>query len=75
MPPMTGAGIVASQAKLDIPLVSSMIDIGILIGLSTAPGLRTARTQPCLCPVAAQPLDKKFKRDGHLRFGIGQSSA
>ena len=38
MPPMIGAGIVAAQAKLDAPLVSSMIGIGIPIGLVTAPG-------------------------------------
>jgi predicted permease len=37
MPPMIGAGIVAAQAKLDGPLVSTMIGIGIPIGLSTAP--------------------------------------
>jgi len=37
MPPMIGAGIVAAQAKLDAPLVSTMIGIGIPIGLSTAP--------------------------------------
>ena len=38
MPPMIGAGIVAAQAKLDAPLVSTMIGIGIPIGLSTALG-------------------------------------
>ena len=37
MPPMIGAGIVAAQAKLDAPLVSTMIGIGIPLGLSTAP--------------------------------------
>ncbi len=37
MPPMIGAGIVAAEAKLDAPLVSTMIGIGIPIGLSTAP--------------------------------------
>ncbi len=37
MPPMIGAGIVAAQAKLEAPLVSSLIGIGIPIGLSTAP--------------------------------------
>ena len=37
MPPMIGAGVVAAQAKLDAPLVSTMIGIGIPIGLSTAP--------------------------------------
>lgn len=35
MPPMIGAGIVASQAGLDPPLVSAMIGIGIPIGLLT----------------------------------------
>jgi predicted permease len=37
MPPMIGAGIVAAQARLDAPLVSSMIGIGIPLGISTAP--------------------------------------
>ena len=37
MPPMIGAGIVAAEAKLDAPLVSTMIGVGIPIGLSTAP--------------------------------------
>ncbi|MEO8740897.1 MAG: AEC family transporter [Casimicrobiaceae bacterium] len=37
MPPMIGAGIVASEAKLDAPLVSTMIGIGIPISLSTVP--------------------------------------
>jgi predicted permease len=37
MPPMIGAGIVAAQAKLDAPLVSTMIGVGTLLGLSTAP--------------------------------------
>jgi len=36
MPPMIGAGIVAAQANLDTPLVSTMIGIGIPLGLSTA---------------------------------------
>ena len=36
MPPMIGAGIVAAQAKLDAPLVSTMIGIGTPLGLSTA---------------------------------------
>ena len=36
MPPMIGAGIVAVQAKLDAPLVSSMIGVGIPLGLVTA---------------------------------------
>jgi malate permease and related proteins len=36
MPPMIGAGIVASQADLDTPLVSTMIGIGIPLGLSTS---------------------------------------
>ena len=36
MPPMIGAGIVAAQAKLDAPLVSTLIGVGIPIGLSTA---------------------------------------
>jgi predicted permease len=38
MPPMIGAGIVAAQAKLDAPLVSTMIGIGIPLGLATAVG-------------------------------------
>ncbi len=38
MPPMIGAGIVAAQAKLDAPLVSTMIGVGIPIGLVTAVG-------------------------------------
>ena len=38
MPPMIGAGIVAAQAKLDAPLVSTMIGIGIPLGLMTALG-------------------------------------
>lgn len=37
MPPMIGAGIVAAQAKLDASLVSTMIGIGIPLGLCTAP--------------------------------------
>lgn len=37
MPPMIGAGVVATQAKLDAPLISAMIGIGIPIGLLTAP--------------------------------------
>jgi len=36
MPPMIGAGIVAAQANLDTPLVSTMIGIGIPLGLSTS---------------------------------------
>jgi len=36
MPPMIGAGIVAAQANLDTPLVSTMIGVGIPLGLSTA---------------------------------------
>lgn len=36
MPPMIGAGVVAAQAKLDAPLVSTMIGIGTPLGLSTA---------------------------------------
>ena len=36
MPPMIGAGIVATQAELDPPLVSTMIGIGIPLGLVTA---------------------------------------
>jgi predicted permease len=36
MPPMIGAGIVAAQARLNAPLVSTMIGIGIPLGLSTA---------------------------------------
>lgn len=38
MPPMIGAGIVAAQANLDTPLVSTMIGVGIPLGLSTAFG-------------------------------------
>jgi malate permease and related proteins len=38
MPPMIGAGIVAAQARLDAPLVSTMIGIGIPLGLATACG-------------------------------------
>ncbi len=37
MPPMIGAGIVAAQARLDAPLASAMIGLGIPLGLSTAP--------------------------------------
>ena len=37
MPPMIGAGIVAAEARLDAPLVSTMIGVGIPLGLSTAP--------------------------------------
>jgi malate permease and related proteins len=37
MPPMIGAGIVASQAKLDPVLVSLMIGLGIPIAFSTVP--------------------------------------
>ncbi len=36
MPPMIGAGIVAAEARLDAPLVSTMIGVGIPIGLITA---------------------------------------
>ena len=36
MPPMIGAGIVSAHAGLDAPLVSSMIGLGIPIGLVTA---------------------------------------
>ena len=36
MPPMIGAGIVAAEAHLDAPLVSTMIGIGIPLGLVTA---------------------------------------
>lgn len=36
VPPMTDAGIVAAQAKADGPLVSSLIGVGIPIGLTTA---------------------------------------
>ena len=36
MPPMIGAGIVAAEARLDAPLVSSMIGVGIPLGLLTA---------------------------------------
>jgi predicted permease len=38
MPPMIGAGIVAAQAKLDAPLVSTMIGFGIPLGIATAIG-------------------------------------
>lgn len=37
MPPMIGAGVVAAQARLDAPLVTAMIGIGIPLGLSTVP--------------------------------------
>ncbi len=37
MPPMIGAGIVATQATLDPALVSTLIGVGIPIGLLTAP--------------------------------------
>lgn len=37
MPPMIGAGIVATQANLDPALVSTLIGVGIPIGLLTAP--------------------------------------
>ena len=36
MPPMIGAGVVAAQARLDAPLVSLMIGLGIPLGLVTA---------------------------------------
>lgn len=36
MPPMIGAGIVAAEASLDAPLVSTMIGVGIPLGLVTA---------------------------------------
>ena len=36
MPPMIGAGIVAIQARLDAPLVTTLIGIGIPVGLGTA---------------------------------------
>lgn len=36
MPPMIGAGIVAAEARLDAPLVSTVIGIGIPLGLLTA---------------------------------------
>ena len=38
MPPMIGAGIVAAQAKLDAPLASTMIGVGIPLGLWTSTG-------------------------------------
>jgi predicted permease len=38
MPPMIGAGIVAAQAKLDAPLVTTMIGFGIPLGIATAIG-------------------------------------
>jgi predicted permease len=37
MPPMIGAGIVATQAKLDPSLVSLMIGIGIPLAFFTVP--------------------------------------
>ncbi|MEP7280401.1 MAG: AEC family transporter [Rubrivivax sp.] len=36
MPPMIGAGIVAAQARLDAPLVATMIGVGVPLGLATA---------------------------------------
>ena len=36
MPPMIGAGIVAAEARLDAPLVSTMIGVGVPLGLVTA---------------------------------------
>lgn len=36
MPPMIGAGVVAAQARLDAPLVSTMIGVGIPLGLGTS---------------------------------------
>ena len=36
MPPMIGAGIVAAQARLNAPLVSTLIGVGIPLGLGTA---------------------------------------
>ncbi len=36
MPPMIGAGIVAAQARLNAPLVSTLIGVGIPLGLVTA---------------------------------------
>jgi hypothetical protein len=36
MPPMIGAGIVAEEARLDGPLVATMIGVGIPLGLLTA---------------------------------------
>ena len=36
MPPMIGAGIVAAEARLDAPLASTMIGVGIPLGLCTA---------------------------------------
>ena len=38
MPPMIGAGIVATQARLDARLVSMMIGLGVPLGLVTACG-------------------------------------
>jgi predicted permease len=37
MPPMIGAGIVASESNLDAPLVSMMIGIGIPLAFVTVP--------------------------------------
>jgi hypothetical protein len=37
MPPMIGAGIVAAEAELDVPLVTTLIGLGVPLGLSTAP--------------------------------------
>ena len=36
MPPMIGAGVVAAQARLDAPLVSIMIGVGIPLELGTS---------------------------------------
>ena len=36
MPPMIGAAIVAAQAKLDAPLASTLVGVGIPLGLGTA---------------------------------------
>lgn len=36
MPPMIGAGVVAAQARLNAPLVSTLIGVGIPLGLGTA---------------------------------------
>lgn len=37
MPPMIGAGVLAAQARLDPPLVTALIGVGIPLGLLTAP--------------------------------------
>ena len=36
MPPVIGAGIVAAEPRLDAPLVSTMVGVGIPLGVLTA---------------------------------------